>query len=266
MTDIESTESSVSDALVMLLRSCTRIVARIWRVVFPRKPEPPRRIHQVCLEVEVPSLGDAFNFPLSIRELWTRSGDADALGLAVAEHIKGQHMTVERQLRAISRRFAPDAVEAFERAANAELGGPTLFPDDPDLDCNYVVQAAPDEELRKYSRDAEIKRLNLERLSSMRDAWLEFLKALDDNPLGPLAAELADDQKLSDAMAKRASERKQLTHDLHDLYDRASEAYRDKDVFEFVTTTDSALGRLLSHLRIDGTDRPDGGLPDGQQR
>jgi hypothetical protein len=254
----EPPESSASHALATLLRVFGRTVARTWHALFPRRPETPRSIHQTCFEAEVPCQGDAFSFRVTIRELWTRSGEPDALGLAVRDHIKPRHMAVEQRLRAISRRFPPEAAEAFENAANTELGEPTLFPDDPDLDCSYSVHAALDGELRTKSRDAEIKRLNLEQLDAMQKRWLEFLRARQDDPLVPLATQLAGDQTIAEAIAKYRSEEEQLTDQLHKILDSTSEAYREKDVFEFVQSTESALGRLLSHLRIDGTEERDG--------
>ena len=272
---MSSSESFVRYALEVLLRTCARIGqlgSRSWRAAFPTPPEPPRRTYQTCFQSEVPCQGDAFNFRVTIQELWSRSGESDALELAVSARIKAQHMAVEGRLRAISRRFPPEATADFERAVETELKSPERFPDDLDLACSFSIRATPDEELHQHLRNAEIKRLeaqakhsqkdqDLDNLELMRDRWFAFLGQFDGDPLASLAAQLAGDpDQLADVIAKRTSERERLTDELRKLCDTTSEAYRDKDVFDFVNTTDSALSRLLRHMGIDGAPESDGGV------
>jgi hypothetical protein len=276
---MSGSESLVRYALKVLLRTCARIgqlVTRSWRAAFPIPPEPPRRTYQTCFQSEVPCQGDAFSFRVTIHELWTRSGESNALELAVSGRIKAQHMAMEGQLRAISRGFPPEATADFERAVKTELRSPTRFPDDLDLECSCSINAAPDEGLHQHLRNAEIKRLeaqakhaqtdqDLDNLELMRDRWLAFLGQFDGDPLASLAAQLAGDpDQLADVIAKRMSERERLTDELRKLCDTTSEAYRDKDVFDFVNTTDSALSRLLRHMGIDGRPEPDGGVARGR--
>jgi len=272
-------ESFVRFALETLLRACAwvgQLVTRSWRSAFPIPPESPRRTHQTWFQAEVPCQGDAFSFRVTIHELWTRSGESGALELAVSERIKAQRMAVEGRLRAISRRFPPEATVDFEHAVKTELGSPARFPDDLDLDCSFSVHVAPDEELLRHLRNVEMKRLdaqaeharkdqNLNNLELMRDRWLAFLGQFDGDPLGSLAAQLASNpDQLADVITKRTSERERLTDELRKLCDTTSEAYRDKDVFDFVSTTDSALSRLLHHMGIDSTSAPDGGVANGR--
>jgi hypothetical protein len=211
---------------------------------------------------------------VTIHELWTRPGESEALELAVSKRIKAQHMAVERQLRTISRRFPPEATANFECAANTEIGS-ERFPGDLALDCCYSVHAAPDGEFHQHVRNAELKRMeaqaeharkeqHLDRLELMRERWVAFLSQFDGDPLGSLAAQLLGDPGLADAVAKRTSEQERLTDELRKLCDTTSEAYRDKDVFDFVSTTDSALGRLLRHLGIENASGPDGGPASGR--
>ena len=253
-----------------------QLAIRSWRAVFKTPPEPPKRTYQTCFQAVVPCQGDAFSFRVAIHELWTRSGESDALELAVSGHIKAQHMAVEGRLRAISRRFPPEATADFERAVKTELGSPTRFPGDLDLDCSFSVHAVPDEDLLQHLRNVEIKRLeaqaeyaqkdqDLDNLELMRDRWLAFLGQFDGDPLASLAAQLAGNpDKLTDVIEKRMSERERLTDELRKLCDTTSEAYRDKDVFDFVKTTDSALSRLLRHIGIEGTSAPDVGMASGR--
>ncbi|MGI8447908.1 MAG: hypothetical protein ACR2MP_12160 [Streptosporangiaceae bacterium] len=229
----------------------------------------------MSFQAEAPCQGDAFSFRVTIHELWTRPGESNALELAVSERIKAQHLAVERRLRDISRRFPPEATADFECEVNAELGSPVRFSDDLDLECSFSIHVASDEELNHHLRNAEIKRLqaqadhaqkdqHLNHLNVMRDRWLIFLGQFDGDPLGSLAAQLASDpDQLPDVIGKRTSESERLTNELRKLCDTTSEAYRDKDLFDFVNTTDSALSRLLRHMGIDGAPEPDGGVVRG---
>jgi hypothetical protein len=266
-------ESSMRHAQEVLLRTCAwvgRVLARFRRTVFPG---PLIQTHQERFQAEVPCQGDAFSFSVTIHELWSHPGKSDVLESAVAERIKAQHMAVERRLRAISRRFSAEAAEEFELAANAALEPPTHFPGE--LACSYSIHATPDQELHQHLRDAEIKRLeahaedtrerqHLDHVEFMRDRWFAFLRKFDGDPLGTLAAQLASaPDQLANVIATRTAERERLTDELRKLCDTTSEAYRDKDVFEFVTSTDSALSRLLRHVRIESTSGSDVRLASG---
>jgi hypothetical protein len=268
-----SASESVRDAGEMLLRArswAVQTVTRLWRAVFQ---DPPKGTHQTRFQAEVPCAGDAFSFCVTIHELWTRPGKVDALEIAIRAHIEAQHMMVVRRLRTISRRFSPEAAAEFEHAANAALESPTQFPDN--LDCSYSIHAAPDQELHQHLRNAEIKRLeahvsdarekqHLDHVEVMRDRWFAFLRKFDGDPLGSLAAQLAGAPgQLADVIAARTAERERLTDELSKLCDTTSEAYRDKDVFDFVTSTDSALSRLLRHVHIESPSGSDGGLASG---
>lgn len=265
-------ESSVKYTLEVMFQACVwvgKVVNRLWRTILPSRPEPPRSIQETHFQTGVPCQGDAFSFQVTIHELWTYPGEPDVLERMVTEHVKAQQMVVERQLRALSRRFSPDAVADFERVANTELGSPVHFPETLGLDCSYSIHAAPDEVLHQHLRDAEIKRLEdraehtradqrLDHIEQMRNRWLDFLRRSGEDPLGSLAAQLAGDpEDLANAIAKHMSEQKQLNDELRKLCDTTSEAYRDKDVFEFVASTDSALSRLLRHMGINGASEPD---------
>jgi hypothetical protein len=268
-----TTDPYVKRALGMTLGVCRwacRVVTRLWQAVRAREYERLKNTHETWFQAEVPCRGDAFSFRVTIRESWSRPGELESLRQVVGKRIEAQHMAMERRLRTISRRFPPDSAEVFERTMNMELDSMSCFPDDPGLCCEYSVRAAPDKDLREHLRNAEINRLEdhakhereeqqLNHLEVMRDRWLDFLRKFDGDPLGSLAAQLADSpEQLADAIEQRTSERERLTEGLRKLCDTATEAYRDKDVFDFVYSTDSALSRLLRHVGIDDVPGPGG--------
>lgn len=267
MSDSKSSGHSAQEILHQARTGVGRVLRRLWRVVFR---EQPRTTDRRSFQAQAPSQGDAFNFRVTVNEVWSGVAEPEALKVAVNERIEVQRMAIERQLRTISRRFAPEAPADLEYALNTALGSPSSFPGDPSLTCHYSVHVAPDDELHQYLRNVEIKRLEaksehvrqgqrLDDLELMRDRWLAFLQQFDGDELGTLAAQLAGDPgQLADLIAKRTSERERVTDDLRKLCDTTSEAYRDKDVFDFVISTDSALSRLLHHVGVDGASGPDG--------
>jgi hypothetical protein len=243
----------------------SRMAARIWRAVYRRTPEPA--IHQECFDIATPCRGDAFVFRVSVAELWTRQGEFDLLDLSIRK--ESTRAELEPRLRAISRRYPPEAAALVEQAMNADLTTPAGFADDPSLCCVRSVQVAPDEAVSEQLQEAERERLRADaehvrktqefnRLEAMQVRWLAFLRQLDHDPLGQLAARLAGDQKLAETIKQHTSEQQRITEGLRELCDAATEAYQDKDVFDFSMTTDSALSRLLRHIGADGATSPNG--------
>ena len=57
--------------------------------------------------------------------------------------------------------------------------------------------------------------------------------------------------------------RRRDTEELRQLCDTISEAYRDRDLFDFASRTDMAVSRLLKHVGIDGMPKADGQRPAG---
>lgn len=243
------------------------MTAKIWHAVYPSSSS--LLSYREFFQTEVPCRGDAFTFRVTVREVWTRRGRLDVLDVGTRKETL--RTEVERRLRSVSRRYPPEASALFEHTMNAELI-PAKFADDPKLTCAYSVQVAPDERLVEHLRAMAIKRLegdaehdrntrHLSHLESMQARWLDFLRQLDSDPLGHLAARLAGDEELADAIRQHASDQQRIFDDLRDLFDTATEAYRDKDVFDFVMTTDSALSRLLRHIRAEETPSPNGTKP-----
>jgi hypothetical protein len=242
------------------------MAGKIWFAVRRQSPEPS--IDHDCFDVQAPCRGDAFAFRVTVTELWTRMGPFDPLDLEIRK--ESSRADVERRLRAISRRYPPEAAALVEHEMNAAFEAPMSFAGDPALSCARSVQVALDQVLSERLQEAEFERLKsgaehtrktqeLERLEAMQIRWLAFLRQLDHDPLGQLAARLAGDQKLADAIKQHTSEQQRITEGLRDLCDAATEAYQDKDVFDFYMTTESALGRLLRHIGADDSSSPNGG-------
>lgn len=243
------------------------MVTHIWRAVYPHPPEPPSRTHQDCFEAKAPCRGDAFAFRVTVVEFWTRRGEFDVHDLEYRKVTT--RAGVERRLRAVSRRYPPDATGVVEHAMNTQLASPQRFTDDSLLTCAYSVQVMPDEAFAEQLQEVEIERLkadakharetqDLDRIEVMQARWLAFLRQLDSDPLGQLAARLAGHQELAKAIEQHTSEQQRITDGLRELCDAATEAYQDKDVFEFVMTTESAISQLLQHIKADSAHSSNG--------
>lgn len=242
------------------------MTGKIWHAAHRQPPGPS--IDQDCFDVHAPCRGEAFAFQVTVAELWTRMGAFDPLDLEIRK--ESSRAEVERRLRAISRRYPPEAAALVEHEMNAEFEAPMSFAGDPALSCARSVQVTLDHALSEHLQEAEFERLKasaehsrktqeLERLEAMQMRWLAFLRQLDHDPLGHLAARLAGDQKLADAIKQHTSEQQRITEGLRDLCDAATEAYQDKDVFDFYLTTESALSRLLRHIGANDSTSPNGG-------
>lgn len=231
----------------------------LWETIGTWVPGPVTRHIEDSFDTRVPCKRDAFSFNVTVREVWSRQGRPDDLALAVAARKEAHRATVRQQLRLISRRYPPYASALVEHTANEDLGHTEPVADEPGLTCTCSFEAAPDEVLVEHLQQAERDRLtaeanhdamtrNLERLEAIERRWLGFLRLLGRDALGPAIARLVGDQELADAIARYAEQQEQVTQDLRDLCDTATEAYREKGLYELVMTTDNAFKRLLDHI------------------
>lgn len=209
--------------------------------------------------VRAPCKGDAFAFQVVVREVWSRPGTADDLALAIDDVKDAYRASARVRLRTISRRFPPNLGALAEDAANKELGHPQSITGEPDLTCTWTFEVRPDEALAEHLREIERARLtaeanhdatrrNMERLEQVEQRWLGLLRNLGRDPLGPALARLVSGPELAEAIDKFVAQQEQNSKELRDLSDTASQAYREKGLWEYATATDSAFNRLLQHI------------------
>jgi hypothetical protein len=248
----------------------------LWQTIGAWMPEPTDRRYEDSFHTCVPCKSDAFSFGVTVREVWSRPGRAGDLALMVATRKEAHRATIRRRLRYLSRGYPPNATALMEHKANEELGQSESVADEPGLICTCSFEATPDEALVEHLRQVERDRLtadadhdattrNLERLEHIEKRWLDFLRQLGRDPLGSTIARLAGDQELADAIARYAAQQEQVTQDLRDLCDTATEAYREKGLYEFAMTTDNAFSRLLSHVAQETTPSPNGNGQNGHR-
>jgi hypothetical protein len=232
---------------------------RLLGAIGARAPQLTVWQYEDAFDTRVPCQHDAFSFHVTVREVWSRTSRFDDLGLVVAARKEAHRATIRRRLRAISRGYRPDASAAVEQIANEQLGRPESVADELGLTCTCSFEATPDQELVDKLRQVELERLTveagdeatarrLERLERIEGRWLNFLRQLGRDPLGPAIARLAGSEDLAGAIAEFGAQQEQITKDLRDLCDTATEAYREKGLYEFAMTTDNAFSRLLQHI------------------
>jgi hypothetical protein len=240
-----------------------------WEAIGARKSEPTVWYHEDNFDTRVPCQHDAFSFQVTVREIWSRPGRPDDLTLAVVARREPHRATVRRRLRVISRSCPPSTSALLEHRANEELGRPEFVAGESGLTCACSFEVMPDEALVQQLQQAERDRLaaeasheamtrNLECLEHIKGRWADFLRQLSRDPLGPTVAQLAGSSELADAISRFAAQQEQITRDLRDLCDTATEAYREKGAYELVMNTDNAFSRLLSHINRDSAPSANG--------
>lgn len=248
-------------------------LSRLFARLFSRRSyawEPPEpQFVQETLPVQtmheetaftVPCKGDAFVFQVAVEETWSLRGEPSELEAAVKSHQPDLHDKLERRLREISRRYSPEDVPAFEDAVDAEARMPVRFQNESGLRCRLSARAGLDDELREKRREAKLgeiakdaaraeARRDAEHINQMRELWLAFLKEAEKDPLGSLSVQLAGNPgKVSELVAKHASNQEQAAEQIRKACETAIQAYRDKGLYEFEVHMDSAFSRLLRYL------------------
>jgi hypothetical protein len=247
-----------------------------WQAIGEWTSEPTTRHHEDSFDTEVPCKQDAFSFRVTVREVWSRPGSADDLAAAVVAQRPAHEATLRRRLRVISRRYPPQQSALVECHANDELGRPQPFGDEPGLTCACSFEVTPDETLIEHMQQAERTRLtaeashdavarNLERLEQVEKRWLAFLRQLSRDPLGLTIARLTGGPELADAIDRYAAQQEQATKELRDLCDTATDAYREKGLYDYAMTTDNAFSRLLEHINQGSGPSANGGGPNGHR-
>jgi hypothetical protein len=223
---------------------------------------PPTCWLDRAFSATTPTKEQPVNFQVRVIEWWLGHGPADVVNENIDYYAPQRRREIRKQLRILSRTFAPDELADFERRANERLGRPAVFSDGL-LECHYSVEVTPDEVYQDHLRktweadaqaeaDHRLKERALEHLEPLRNRWLEFLRDLEADPLGPHAMQLANNpDKLSEILERHASEQKDQQDRLSDICNATSNAYREMDVFDFVMETDGALTALMRHLGID---------------
>lgn len=129
------------------------------------------------------------------------------------------------------------------------------------LTCRSRARVDPDDALRKHlqkqwidrSDDEEKQRRakrHIEHLAEIRGLWESFLQQMEGS-LAAQAVRLASKPELVGSIASEIAKTKEETMDeLRRIVDKAVGDHERLDLYDFVTSYDSALCKLMQHLDI----------------
>lgn len=237
----------------------------------PRRPgnrryaqiSPPARAvltTERVFTVVAPCLGGGFTFEVSVVVVWTGQGPQVAVQQAIERAEPTHREYIEKQLRELSRGFEPDAFSATEERMNEELALPLTY-EQGLLTCRSRARVGPDDALRKHLQkqwtdrsDDEAKqeraKRHIEYLAELRELWKEFLQEMEGS-VAAQAVRLASKPELVGNIASEMTKSKQETmEELREIVDKAVDDHERLDLYDFVTSYDSALRKLMQHLDI----------------
>ncbi|MCA1673749.1 MAG: hypothetical protein LC799_16620, partial [Actinobacteria bacterium] len=210
--------------------------------------------------IPAPCRGGGFTFEVSVFGIWTGQGAQVPVQQAIERAEPTHREYLEKQLRELSRDFEPDAFAAAEECMNDELALPLTY-EQGLLTCRSRARVGPDEALRKHLQKQWTDRSDdkaqhvrakqhIEYMGELRELWKEFLQQTDGS-LAAQAVRLASKPELVGTIASEMAKTKQETMDeLRKIVDRAVDDHKRLEVYDFVTSYDSALRKLMQHLDI----------------
>jgi len=210
--------------------------------------------------VPAPCRGGGFTFEVSVVGIWTGRGGQVPVQQAIDRAEATHREYIEKRLRDLSRHFEPDAFAAAEDRMNDELSLPLAY-EQGLLTCRSWVRVGPDEELRKHLQkqwtdrsDDEAQQVRAKRhivyLAELRELWEEFLQKLEGS-IAAQAVRLASKPELVGTIATEMTKAKEETmEELREIVDKAVDDHERLDLYDFVTSYDSALRKLMQHLDI----------------
>lgn len=226
-------------------------------------PIAPVSMTERIFTLSAPCRGDSFNFEISVVGSWTGKISLPYM-LQAIEGVEPEYQeNIEKRLRQLSREFEADSFASAEQHMNEELA-PALTYEMGLLSCRSRVRVGPDDELREHLRkqwsartDYEAQHVlakrHIEHLTELRGLWASFLQEVD----GPFAVEairLANKPSFVGDVVSEVAERKQQNMDaLREIVDKAIVDHERFDLYDFVTSYDSALRDLMRHLGMSTT-------------
>lgn len=210
--------------------------------------------------VPAPCMGGGFDFEVSVAAVWSGQGSTASAHWALERAEPEHREDVEKQIRELARSFEPDALTAAEVRINEELALPWTY-ESGLLTCRSRVRVGPDEALCRHlqklwinqsddeAQQARAKR-HIEHLTELRELWEDFLRQVY-GPMAAPAVRLASNSRLVGDVASDVAKEKQDTMlELRRIVDRAAGDHENRDLYEYATSYDSALRKLIQHLDI----------------
>lgn len=215
-------------------------------------PDPP-------LTLQCPVSGGAFDFEIEV-VCWWQTRRATLLSpQALDGPRRDVHRQIEPWLRERARLFAPDQFAEAEQRINNELA--VAWPYEANkLFCAIHTRVRPGQELRQLLQEQWKEASRADHVRSVTERWLRFLRDFPADPLALPALELAADDVASvvrnaQIARNRVDEQIAATRkNLRDIAQQARKQHERLDVYEYVTSYESALRKLLDVVAAEGFD------------
>ncbi|MBI3687125.1 MAG: hypothetical protein HY241_07240 [Actinobacteria bacterium] len=213
-------------------------------------------------QISAPSSDDRFTFQVTVTCLWSGPGEAATVAEAIRLHEPEQRRVLTQDLRRISRTIEPDEFAVVEQQLNESLEEPTRYHDGL-LACHTWVEVAPEDTLRKHLQQQWITKSNTDaahalkknavgQLDELTKEWDKFLRNVREGSISPRAVKLAGNtNRVGDVAEQMLKDQEETQAKLREICANAVSAHERLDLYEFVTSYDSALRQLLDYLQLD---------------
>jgi hypothetical protein len=234
------------------------------RRLFLKQPDgtDPFAVRQTtALTMSLPSADDGIDFDATIYVIWEASYGSGQLTDLIARQQPIVELGIREQLRAFTRVYQPEDASNAERELSQRLRqAPAVVEQygqcrpwlvtldhDPAVRQQHQKEWATESEARQCHNRALAR---ITEIDQLRLAWDQFLATADGGSERTAeAVRLALRPEDVPAVVLEAASRRQDTMEgLQMLCERAIEAHRQQDVFDFVVRFDSALRNLMNHL------------------
>lgn len=239
--------------------------SRLRRLLRPRTAQrDPFAVRKTTtLTTSLPTAQDGIAFEATVYCLWEAHFGTGQLNDLVARRQPAVELDLLAQLRVFTRLYDPqDAATAEQELTQRLREAPAVV--EPQGRCRpWLVTldgdpAVRQQRQREWAAESEA-RLDHRRavtrvteIDQLRLAWEQFLAAADEGSERTTeAVRLAvRPNDVPDVVREITSRRQDTVEGLRALCDRAIEAHRHQDVYDFVVSFDSALRNLMNHLGL----------------
>jgi hypothetical protein len=227
----------------------------------PSQADPFAARKTTTLTASLPTAQDGIDFDATVYVIWEASYGLGQLTDLIARQQPAVELDIREQLRIFARVYRPKEASNAERELTRRLRqAPAVVeqygqcrPWLVTLDSDPVVRQQRQKEWATESEAWQRHRRALTRITEidqLRLAWDQFLAGADggsERTAEAVRLALRPDD-VPEVVLEAASRRQDTMEGLQALCDRAIEAHRQQDVYDFVVRFDSSLRNLMNHL------------------
>lgn len=236
----------------------------------PEEEEPPgalSRRKDVLDPIEVPALGDAFNFRIGGVFTWYSEGlTPDQLEYWMSRYTPRARRTLREATADVARTYGPHQASELQDELNQSLAAKSWSQTEDGVTLRYTVRVRvdPDERVREQLRPFWEKRIQMEAehelgkrradlVDELTQKWSTILERLEEDPHNRHAARLSEEEfarVLGDFVTERREGIRQIIDLLRDAVNRHGTL--DLGPSEYTRAWDAALRSFQRQYGVDG--------------